>query len=148
MMMRCLGLILLLSQWAAAQGAVTLDKLSDCAALATLRSLLERPLSRDCRAPRTSIEARLMSQLVSASTNQACLLSATPVARLADFSCIDLKIEEDREISCFRTVDVRAISNYTEHYDSIYAAKVTEYLDKASHCDVGKIGRASCRERV
>lgn len=116
---------------------IRLDKLSDCVGLAAIRMRLDSPIGRNCRSPRDPIETRLMSMLATSDQNKACLLITPPTDKLNGYSCIDLQINSDRELSCFHIADSSVLSRYVTDYDSRYSTSVKAYLKAASQCPIG-----------
>jgi hypothetical protein len=119
------------------QSDISLDKLSDCTGLASIRANLDHPISSTCRSPRTNLERIMMAQFSGVSGIRACLLSINPTARLANFACVDQTYKGTRELSCFREVDNAILSDYVHRYESGYSARETKYLDAAALCQVG-----------
>lgn len=126
----CLCCLLLMSAGALAQNP-PLDKLSDCNGLGQTLSMLQRPLSRSCRSPRNQLEERLMSNLRMTSSLSACLLVTPPTARLTSFSCIDVDIQGNRELACFRLIDDSVLRKYQDDYDPALAYG---YKQAAANC--------------
>src|SRR5580704_12706731 len=119
------------------QNDINLDKLSDCAGLAQMRTMLDSAPSRDCRTPRAGLETKMMSQFTGAQGVRACLMTSPPLPRLAGFSCVDWSFEGTRELSCIRSVDKSVLQRYITDYDSVYRARVLGYLEAAGNCPVG-----------
>lgn len=128
---------LLKTNCARCEDGISLDKLSDCQGLATLRSALNGPPSRNCRTVRNHLETLVMSQLASIPDAKTCLMSSPPVSGLSGFSCFDMAFKLGRELTCFRPVDKMQLDNYIDTYDSNYRERVVEYLKVAARCPVG-----------
>jgi hypothetical protein len=122
--------LLQMSAGALAQN-LPLDKLSDCNFLDQTLSTLQQPVSRSCRSPRNQLEERLMSNLRMSSRLNACLLAAPPAARLKSFSCIDLDIQGNRELVCFRPIDDSVLRKYQDNYDPALSYR---YKEGAANC--------------
>src|SRR6185312_14066263 len=145
MAMRCFTAFLMMFQVVLAQQTVNLDKLSNCHLVSTLNAWLHNPVSNACRTPHNAVERRLMSQLHASSTAQACLLLAAPDPSLDGYSCLDLNVGLDREISCFQTVEARAIQEFKQNYDSSGKLLATKYINRASQCAAGNRDAATAR---
>jgi hypothetical protein len=64
-------------------------------------------------------------------------LSNAPTDKLNGYSCVDLQINSDRELSCFRAVDSSVLAQYADEYDARYNSRAKNYVREASKCPVG-----------
>jgi hypothetical protein len=128
---------LMLATTARCDDDLSLDKLSDCQELASLKVLLSRKMSTDCRQPRTKLERAVESQFAATTAVDTCLLSSAPVPRLAGFSCFEVMSNLQRELACFKPVDKALLDDYLGKYSSQYRDKVVLYLQAARQCPVG-----------
>lgn len=111
--------------------SITLDKLSDCATLKAISSIVRGPVSTACRFPRNPFERDLMSRI--GPDVRACLLANVPAQRLAGFSCLDFDTDGNRRLSCFAPIDLGAIDDYREAYRGDVGYR---YKHAASACSI------------
>lgn len=143
---RLLALCVLVPQFGFGQSDINFDKLSDCAGLVKMRTMLDSPPSLDCRTARGALETKMMSQFDAA--QEVCLMVSPPVPRLAGFSCIDSSYEGNRDLSCFRSVDKNLLRRYIKDYDVVYRARALRYLDDAGNCAAGNGSAAAVPESL
>lgn len=123
------------AQSAAAESALSLDLLSDCAQLSDVQAEL-RSHRYACRRPRTSLESILLERVSIWGRNDYCAVDPGE-AMLARFSCVRGVIENYIQLSCFREVGSGILTEYRKNYRDKYAKPVRDYLALASQCGIG-----------
>jgi hypothetical protein len=113
---------------------ISLDKLSDCAGITKIRTVLDSNISNDCRSPRDSIERKLISQYASNPSVRTCLLASQPIVRLNRFICVDMEYQGTRELACFRSTYESALTKYTDGEKSGLDTRAVKYVNEISAC--------------
>jgi hypothetical protein len=118
------------------QTTVTLDKLSDCEGLQQTVAFLKKAPSRRCRNYEGPIEEKLITQYRTVPNMQSCILVDSPT-QLSNFTCIRTSVNSLEELTCFRAISARALSDYVGRYDSVYSERVAQYEKLTKACSVG-----------
>lgn len=121
-----------------AAAPLSLDKLDACAQVdAVMASLLDSRNAIDglCRMPKDAFERIIVArQGANPPGFDYCFSQPPSIApSLKGYACVQSSFDGSRSMSCFRSVDPRALDQYKREY-STYEPRVRSYLEAAQRC--------------